>query len=123
MAKIVLFWILLGGTGFAFALAVQMRMMIALVLRRALKAWRPVFEDRGLANQAVILAARDEASNEASDEQDADVNGDVHAAAQHLRATYPNPLNHLRTARRYSVVTPVLVLALFAFGRFGLGVI
>ncbi|MEL6858981.1 MAG: hypothetical protein AAFO74_11375 [Pseudomonadota bacterium] len=119
MAKIVLFWILLGSTGFAFALAVQMRMMIALVLRRALKAWRPVFEDRGLANQAVILAA----SDEASDEQGADANGDVHAAAKHLRTTYPNPLNHLRTARRYSVVTPVLVLALFAFGRFGLGVI
>ena len=115
MAKIVLFWILLGSVGFAFALAVQMRMMIALVLRRALKAWRPVFEDRELANQAVILAA----GVEASVQED----GDIADAAKHLRETYPNPLNHLRTARRYSVVTPVLLIGLLAIGRFALGVI
>ena len=92
-----------------------MRMMIALVLRRALKAWRPVFEDRALDNQAVILAA--------SDEEGSNANGDVEDAAQHLRTTYPNPLSHLRTARRYSVVTPVLLIGLLALGRIGLGVI
>ncbi|GAB5454581.1 MAG: hypothetical protein Hens2KO_08100 [Henriciella sp.] len=116
MAKIVIFWIVLGGLGFAFALAVQMRMMIALVLRRALKAWRPKFEDRVKANAAVVSAAGEKP-----------VSDDMHAglteAVEHLRTTYPNPLSHLRTARRYSVVTPVLLFAVLVVGRVVLGVI
>ena len=116
MDRTVLFWILIGGLGFGFALAVQMRMMIALVLRRALKAWNDVFEDRIKANQAVMLAARptpDLASDDA----------DLLAAATHLRETYPNPLAHLQTARRYSLILPVLLLAVLALGRAALGVI
>lgn len=116
MAKILVFWILIGGLGFAFALAVQMRVLIALVLRRALKAWRDVFEDREKANRAVRLAA---GASPLTSEADTDLT----EAAAHLRATYPKPLSHLRTARRYSVVTPVLLLALVAIGRTGLGVI
>lgn len=116
MTKIVIFWILLGGLGFAFALAVQMRMMIALVLRRALKAWRSDFEDRDKANRAVILAAGPAAAA-------ADLQPALQDAQQHLRDTYPNPLSHLRTARRCSLVTPVLLLALIIAGRTVLGVI
>ena len=116
MAKIVVFWILLGSVGFAFALAVQMRMMIALVLRRALKAWRPEFEDRVKANDAVVAAAGEAAIPENTPSGQAE-------AIEHLRTTYPNPLSHLRTARRYSIVTPVLLFALLVMGRFVLGVI
>ncbi|MHA7899256.1 MAG: hypothetical protein ACX94B_05280 [Henriciella sp.] len=111
-----IFWILFGVLGFAFALAVQMRMMIALVLRRALKAWRASFEDRGKANRAVVLAA-------GTAPLSSELEGDLGEAVAHLRETYPKPLGHLRTARRYSLVTPVLLLALLALGRTVLGVI
>lgn len=116
MTKIVVFWILLGGLAFGFALAVQMRMMIALVLRRALKAWNAAFEDRAKANAAVVRAA-------APGDLAADLDADLEAAAKHLRTTYPNPVAHLRTARRYSLVLPILLLVLIAIGRVVLGVI
>jgi triphosphoribosyl-dephospho-CoA synthetase len=116
LAKVVVFWIMLGGLAFAFALAVQMRMMIALVLRRALKAWNPACEDRAKANEAVMLAA-------ASGVFEGDFDVETKAAAEHLRSTYPNPLSHLRTARRYSLVTPVLLIVVMAVGRAVLGVI
>ena len=116
MAKIVIFWILLGSVGFAFALAVQMRMMIALVLRRALKAWRPEFEDRVKANEAVMVAASEVPIPESAP-------AGLSEAIEHLRTIYPNPLCHLRTARRCSVVTPVLLFVLLVMGRTILGVI
>ena len=116
MAKIVIFWILLGSLGFAFALAVQMRMMIALVLRRALKAWRPEFEDRVKANTAVVWAAGEKPIPD-------EMRDGLTDAVEHLRTTYPNPLSHLRTARRYSVVMPVLLFAVLVLGRTVLGVI
>lgn len=116
MEKYVLFWILFGILGFAFALAVQMRVMIALVLRRALKAWNPDLEDRVKANSAVVWAASvkplpDEAKPW------------LHDAVQHVQATYPRPLDHLRIARRFSLVTPMLLLVLVILGRTVLGVI
>ena len=116
MAKVVVFWIVLGGLAFAFALAVQMRMMIALVLRRALKAWNAAFEDRAKANQVVMLAAAPGDLEHTSDVE-------AREAATHLRSTYPNPLAHLRTARRYSLITPVLLVLVLAVGRVILGVI
>ncbi len=120
MSKIVLFWILLGGVGFAFALAVQMRMMTALVLRRALQAWRDEFHDREKANAAVVLAA---ASGDMTADPDPLLDPVTKDGASHLRSVYPNPLVHLRTARRYSVITPVLLLGLVIAGRTILGVI
>lgn len=116
MDKTVLFWIVLGGLGFAFALAVQMRVMVALVLRRALMAWQPAFEDRVKANQAVVLAAAAEPVPDETDE-------DLATAAEHLRGLYPMPLGHLRKARRYSVILPILLLGLLGLGRVALGVI
>lgn len=109
MDKTLLFWILVGGLGFGFALAVQMRMITALVLRRALKAWREDYADRAKAN-AVVVAAASQAP--AADD-----------AVAYMQATYPSPLAHLRTARRYSVILPVLLVGVLAFGRLVWGVI
>ncbi len=116
MEKVVLFWILLGVLGFAFALAVQMRVMTALVLRRALKAWNADLEDRVKANTAVVWAA-------GTKPLPGDAKPWLSDAVDHLRTTYPNPLRHLQTARRYSVIMPVLVVSLIALGRTVLEVI
>ena len=115
MDKTVLFWILFGVLGFAFALAVQMRIVTALVLRRALGAWRARFLDRQIANQAVMFAA-------AADDPSETTDTDIGEAIAHLRETYAPALGHLRTARRYSIIAPVLLLALAAAGRTVLGV-
>lgn len=109
MEKIVLFWIVFGVLGFAFALGVQMRVMIALVLRRALMA-REAGLDEGKANAAIIEAAA----------ADGDALGQ---RAAHLVEVYPQPLRHLRLARRVSIITPVMLLMLLLVGRFGIGVI
>ncbi|MEM7330052.1 MAG: hypothetical protein AAF437_15020 [Pseudomonadota bacterium] len=116
MDKTVVFWILFGGVGFAFALAVQMRVMVALVLRRALKAWQPELEDRLKANSVVIAAAN-------RGPLAADSEAWLSDAVTYLRDHYPLPLGHLRMARRYSVILPVILILLIALGRFGLGVI
>ncbi|MEM7639252.1 MAG: hypothetical protein AAF269_09320 [Pseudomonadota bacterium] len=116
MDKTVLFWILFGVLGFGFALAVQMRVMVALVLRRALKAWRSDLEDRVKANSVVVWAAGAKPLPESAKPW-------LSEAVAHLQATYPMPLNHLRRARKYSIVLPVLLIVLIAIGRFGLGVI
>ncbi len=116
MDKTILFWILVGGLGFAFALAVQMRIIVALVLRRALRDWREDLGDRVLANQAVVLAASKDTPTTAGDAA-------IASAAEHLRATYPNPLGHLRTARRYSTLLPVLLIGVLVLGRLTWGVI
>ena len=109
MDKTLLFWILMGGLGFAFALAIQMRMITALVLRRALKAWREDYADRVKANAVVVAAA-----GRAPIEDD---------AVAYMRETYPSPLAHLRSARRYSVILPVLLVGVLALGRLVWGVI
>ncbi|MEO0607428.1 MAG: hypothetical protein AAFY82_04300 [Pseudomonadota bacterium] len=112
----ILFWSLAGGLAFAFALAVQMRVVTALVLRRALGAWREPLTDREKANAAVMAAAGTQPLPDAADPW-------LGEAVAHLQATYPSPLQHLRTARRYSLVTPVLLLIVFALGRLVWGVI
>lgn len=109
MDKTLLFWILVGGLGFAFALAVQMRVITALVLRRALKDWRGEFADRETAN-AVVVAAASQAPAE-------------NEAVAYMQETYPSPLAHLRTARRYCVILPVLLIGVLALGRLVWGVI
>ena len=110
MDKTVLFWVLIGGLGFAFALALQMRVITALVLRRALKAWREEFADRVSANQAVVAAASKAPLPDA-------LAATERNAAQHLRNTYPIPLNHLRMARRYTAILPGLLIGVLALGR------
>ena len=102
MAGTVLFWILLGLTGFAFALAVQMRIMIGVVVARALRARDselPIPESR----LAMVKAG----------------NGDTgEVEVDHIHATYPAQVRQLRLARRVSSVTPVLIVLILAAGRY-----
>ena len=106
--SVVGFWLVFGMLGFAFALAVQMRVMTALVLRRALLA-----RDQDLSQADAGAAVRFAASPKV---------GEVHPAptltrARYLIDTYPRPLAHLRLARRWSVLAPVLLLALLLVRR------
>jgi hypothetical protein len=103
-----LFWILLGLSLFAFVLAVQMRMIISVALRRALAA-----QFGGLPTDTPYRLAIVEATTPAPASE----------AARHLAATYPAPLSHLRLARRACLIAPVLILAILIIGRVFLGVI
>jgi|TARA_R110002020_G_scaffold399971_1_gene609891 hypothetical protein len=104
----IVFWILLGLAVFAFALAAQMRMIISVALRRALSA-----KFGGLPTDVEYRLAVVEAASPAQASE----------AAIHLAKTYPNPLSHLRLARRASLIAPVLILLLLIIGRLALGVI
>jgi len=103
-----LFWILLGLAVFAFLLAVQMRMIISVALRRALAA-----QFGGLPTDTPYRLAVVEATTPAPASE----------AARHLADTYPNPLSHLRLARRACLIAPLLILLVLAAGRLVLGVI
>lgn len=96
----VVFWIIGGVLAFGFALAVQMRLMIALVLRRAL------------------TALFGESADHASAVREATVGSSTSKESQHLVETYPRPLAHMRLARRWSLILPVLLLGLIAARRF-----
>ncbi|MEM6534680.1 MAG: hypothetical protein AAGA24_04445 [Pseudomonadota bacterium] len=111
MDKTVLFWTIAGLLGFAFALAVQMRIMVALVLRRAVMA-KYADMDRSAANAAIMAAAAPGGRDRAQSE-----------AVGHLVSTYPMPLSHLRRARRASLVTPVILIAVLALGRLQWGML
>lgn len=96
-----LFLALIGALLFAFALAMQMRMMIGVVIARALRARDSVL---GIPESrlAVVLAANGEAGGE---------------PVKHIQDTYPDQMKHLRLARTVSKVTPFLVLAVIVAGR------
>lgn len=96
----VAFWIIGGVLAFGFALAVQMRVMIALVLRKALTA---LFGDSTGHSDAV---------------REATVGGGTTKESKHLLDTYPRPLAHMRLARRWSMIFPILLLGLIAARRF-----
>lgn len=96
----VAFWIIGGVLAFGFALAVQMRVMIAVVLRRALTA---LFGESSAHTTAV---------------REATIGSRASKESQHLLETYPRPLAHMRLARRWSLIFPVLLLALIAARRF-----
>ncbi len=103
-----LFWILLGLGLFAFVLAVQMRMIISVALRRALAARFGGLPTDTAYRLAVVDAATPTPASE---------------AALHLAQTYPNPLSHLRLARRTCLIAPLFILLVLAAGRLVLGVI
>lgn len=96
------FWILIGILLFAFALAVQMRMMIGVVVARALRAR---YSALGVPESrlAVVLAGNGEAGDE---------------PVQHIYETYPDQIKQLRLARRVSRITPVLVFLVIVAERF-----
>lgn len=108
IAKIILFWSLLALSGFAFALAVQMRVLVGVVLRRALAA-----EFGGESASPAYRKAVVEAVGSAPQSKE----------AQHLYETYPRPLSHMRLARRVSVLAPPVIALILLAGRFALGVI
>lgn len=113
VSGIIIYWTLVVLAAFAFALAVQMRVMIGVVLRKALVARNPSL-DAGKANAAIGWAAN---GTELPAESDTWLREEV----AHLNAEYPRPISHLRIARRWCVIGPVLVLLLLALGRFRLG--
>lgn len=103
-----LFWILFGLAVFALLLAIQMRMIISVALRRALAA-----HFGGLPADMPYRLAMVEATAPSPASE----------AARHLVATYPIPLSHLRLARRACLIAPVMILLILAAGRFIFGVI
>jgi len=114
MTGVIIYWIALGLLGFGFALAVQMRIMIALVLRRALLARHDQITSPGLANEVIIQAARP---------ADAAIEQRFQLFVDHLRQDYSKPLSHLHLARRYSYLLPGLILIWLVLGRLVFGVI
>jgi hypothetical protein len=103
-----LFWILIGLVLFAFILAVQMRMVISVALRRALAAQSGGLPGDTAYRLAVVEAAGPSPASE---------------AALHLARTYPKPLSQLRLARRTCLLAPLVVLLVLVAGRFAFGVI
>lgn len=107
MAQIVTFWIVFGLLAFAFALAVQMRVMIVLVLRRALLAWKPALTPQE-AQTAILEAARP---------------GQVSESGEYVRGTFAAQVAQLKLARRVSFFLPPVIAVWLIVGRVGLGAI
>ncbi len=102
MAGTIIFWVLLGLTGFAFALALQMRLMIGVVVARALRARDKTLSVRD-SRLAVVKAGNGETRSPETD---------------HIHQTYPDQIRQLRLARKVSIVTPILIVLIIAAGRF-----
>ena len=99
-------FILLGLTGFAMALALQMRWLISVSLRRALvdKFGGELTDLRyrmGVADAGRLVEHSEEAS--------------------WLNITYPDQVSQLRLARRVSIYCLPVIIALLVILRFGVG--
>lgn len=101
----IILFILLGLTVFALLLALQMRWMISVALRRALSEKFGGLPSDVAYRQGVADAGRRVSHNDVS---------------AHLNTTYPNQLGHLRIARRVSIYTLPVIIALLVVLRFGL---
>lgn len=88
---------------FVFGLAVQMRMLAGVALKRAAQEKIPGLND-GPARFAVAQAVRGDAALEAGDEA-----GD---AAAYLADHYQKALGHIRLARKVSVVMPGVLIVI-----------
>ena len=97
----VIFWIVFGCLAFAFALAVQARVIIGVIIARALRA-----RDKGLpirdSRLAVVKAGNDEIGTPEVD---------------HIRETWPTQIRQLKFARKLSIIAPMLIFALLVYGR------
>ena len=113
VATIIIYWTLVVLAVFAFALALQMRVMIGIVLRKALMA-REKELDAGRANAAISWAA-----NPAGLPPDA--RQWLRDQVAILHSEYQKPLSHLRIARRWCIIAPAIALLLVAIGRYRLG--
>ncbi len=105
---IILFWILAAALAFAILLAAQMRMLVSIVLRRALAA-----KFGGNHTDTAYRTAIYDAGRAAPDSEH----------AHYLSAQYPKPVAHLVLARRVALIAPGLLLILVLAGRYALGVI
>jgi len=105
---IIIFWTLAALLAFAILLAAQMRMLLSIVLRRALAA-----KFGGKHTDAAYRTAIYDAGRIAPESEH----------AHYLSTEYPRPIAHLTLARRVALVAPALLLVLVLAGRFGLGVI
>ncbi|MEQ3649483.1 hypothetical protein [Hyphomonas sp.] len=101
----ILLFILLGLTIFILLLALQMRWMISVALRRALTE-----KFGGLPSDTEYCQGVADAGRRVSHTE----------IATHLNETYPSQLGHLRLARRVSVYTLPVMIGLLAILRFGL---
>ncbi|KCZ54207.1 hypothetical protein HY29_15320 [Hyphomonas beringensis] len=104
MTAIVLF-ILLGLTCFALLLALQMRWLISTALRRGLA-------DK-FGGQYTDLKYRQGVADAGRLVEHTEV-------ATYLNQTYPQQLSHLRLARKVSVLSLPIIIALLVILRFGL---
>ena len=102
------FFFLLGLTGFALALAVQMRFLISASFRRALVAKFGGDVMDPAHKKSVAQTALDAPSD---------------AGAAYLHETYPRPVGHLRLARRVTTWSLPLIAVLLLAGRFGLNIL
>ncbi|MFN7163311.1 MAG: hypothetical protein ACK4P2_00690 [Hyphomonas sp.] len=105
---IIVFWTLAALLAFAILLAAQMRMLLSIVLRRALAE-----KFGGKHTDAAYRTAIYDVGRSVPDSPH----------TLHLSTEYPNPVAHLALARRVALIAPGLLLLLVLAGRFGLGVI
>lgn len=104
---IILFWTFVAALGFAILLAAQMRMLLSIVLRRALAA-----KFGGKHTDTEYRTAIYDVGRGAPDSE----------PTRYLSTEYPKPLAHLQLARRVALIAPALLLLLVLTGRYGLGV-
>lgn len=107
MAWTLAFWTGLVALGFAFFLALQMRIFAGLSLRWALIAERPELSALQT-RQAVHLAAHGRLP--------ANAEPWLAESVSHLQADYPSALKQLRLARLVSLLTP-FAIALILLAR------
>ena len=96
---------LLGLTVFALGLALQMRWLISVALRRALSEKFGGIPSDTEYRQGVADAGRRVSHTD---------------IATHLNETYPEQLGQLRLARRISIYTLPVIIGLLVILRFGL---
>ena len=114
MAQTIAFWLVLGLAGFAWALAVQMRIVVAKVLRLAVRAEYPDLHDNDV--RAIVRASVSAAEGQGLPPG---LQG-VHAW---LRSTHGRAVGHLGRARRASLLLLPVIAVILVIGRAGLGVI
>ena len=107
-AWILTFWILFGILAFALALAIQMRVIIGVILARALRA-----RDPDLSIQDSRAAAVFAGHGHAGVPGERGLSGGI----AHLHATYPDQIGQLRLARRVCLVAPIGIVLLIAIAR------
>lgn len=105
---IIAFWILATLLGFAILLAAQMRMLVSIVLRRALAARFGGNHTDTQYRTAICEAGRTAPASE---------------HARYLAEEYPNPVAQLTLARRVALFAPALLLLLALAARYLAGLI